>query len=91
MKRSELDEWMLNNKFVTYDDYYDERGNHYVTRIYEDSQGKLFKIEFCNDHPYEKWGEKGFIRGDYSEPLEVVKKTRTVEYYEQKMQTSPKV
>ena len=86
MKLQELEEWMLNNKFVTYEDYYDERGNHYVTRIYSDLQERLFKIEFCNNHPYEKWGKKGFIRGEYAEPLEVIKKTRIIEYYEPKYQ-----
>ena len=84
MKRSELDEWMLNHEFVTYESFYDECGNCDVAKIYADSEGRLFMIEFCNDHPYEKWGEHGFIRGEYDEPIEVVKKTRIVEYYEPK-------
>lgn len=64
-------------------DDWDGNGNHHSVIIYE-KQGKLFRIQFCNDEPDEKWGEKGFIRGDYKEPQEVVMKKRVIEeiYYE---------
>ena len=85
MKLQELQEWIKAHKNVAQDkNEYDDNGNHYETRIYADKEGRLFQIEFSNGHPYETWGKHGFIRGEYSEPREVIKRTRIEEYYEPK-------
>jgi hypothetical protein len=84
MKLKELQKWMENKEYHTIEQEYDERGNCYVKQIFTDSKGRLYQIEFANEHPYEKWGKNGYIRGEYAEPVEVVKKTRMVEYYEPK-------
>ena len=82
MTKIELDNWIKSAKYVTCaQDYYDDNTNHYVATIYE-KNGELFQIEFCNGHPYEKWGGKGFIRGEYSIPRKVKKVTRMVEQTE---------
>lgn len=41
----------------------------------------LFLLE--RNDVFEKRGERGYIRGEYSEPVEVVKKQRVVDYYEE--------
>jgi hypothetical protein len=91
MNLEELKVWIKAHRYVTNEDNdYDSSGNHHETRIYEACMrdGKFFAIEFCNGQPYERWDEKlgkhggGFVRGEYSYPREVFKKTRTVEYYD---------
>ena len=85
MKLEDLKAWIKGKRVVDWeDDMNDECGNRCESRIYE-SDGKLYRIEFCNNHPYEKWivGE-GYNRGDFTEPVEVIKKERTIieTYYE---------
>lgn len=84
MTLKEIQDWIGTNNYVTtsYRDI-DSCGNEEETRIFE-SNGKLYVIEFQNDHPYEKYGKNGYARGDYAEPREVIRKSRMVEevYYE---------
>ena len=89
MTLDELNLWIKAHRYVRHaSDEYDESGNREESRIYTDDNGKLFIIEFCNGHPYEKWDEKigkhggGFVRGEYEYPKEVFRKTRIVEYYD---------
>lgn len=85
MKLEELNKWIASHEYVTCASRdTDSCGNVDTEIIYRDSTGRLFRLEFMNNHPYEKWGDKGFIRGEYSEPVEVVKKQRMVDYYEPK-------
>ena len=82
MTKEELDNWIKSAKFITYEnDDYDSCGNHEVTKIFE-KDGKFWAIHYQNNYPYEKWSNKGFIRGQYAEPHEVFKKTRIIEYYD---------
>lgn len=73
---------------------YDDCSNHYESRIYQDGD-KLYRVEFSNDHPYEKFNADGvgFIRDEYQEPIEVVEKERTVveTYYEDKSGTDGQI
>ena len=89
MKLKEIQDWIKNSQYVDSTDYHhDSCDNIEETRIYRNN-GKLYKIEFMNDYPYEKWAvnDKGrgyFVRGEYSDPIEVIMKTQMVEqiYYE---------
>lgn len=87
MTLQELKEWCKGTRVVDYEnDSYDDNGNHYETKIYE-KDGKLWRLEFSNGHPYERYERGiGYVRGDYTGPVEVFKKTRTVveTYYETK-------
>lgn len=85
MTRLELDKWIENHEMVDYEQDYDACGNHEVSRIYKDLNGKLFRIEFLNESPYEEWDKSkgGWIRGEYSPPVEVIKKTYSANYYEE--------
>ncbi len=83
MKLKELNEWAELHGNSVYEEYsYDDRGNCFKKRIYADSENRYFMIRFCNDRPYEKYGKNGFIRGEYDEPVEVVKKIGCLENYE---------
>lgn len=88
MTRDEIIKWVRTHKYVTTaDSFTDSCGNVDELRIYTDGV-KFFSVEFSNDEPCEKWAGNGFnqgyVRGDYAEPIEVVRKTRMVEetYYE---------
>ena len=77
MTKDELAKWLKESKFVDGDSEYDENGNCEAWRVYE-RDGKLYRVEFLNGSPYEKWGDKGFIRDIY-EPREVIRETEMVE------------
>ena len=82
MNLHELKEWIQEHRYVTTErDEYDENGNHHEERIYTDKCGYFYIIEFSNNNPIEKWGEHGFIRGEYGEPEEVMKTTMMIERY----------
>lgn len=87
MTLQEVKDWCKGTRVVDYeDDSYDDNGNHYVTKIYS-KDGKLWRLSFSNDHPYERYERgRGYVRGEYVDPVEVVKKTRVVTetYYESK-------
>lgn len=72
MNVNELADWIRKSEFVHEDTETDDRSNVYKSRIYRNG-GKLYRLEYCNGYPCEKWGEKGYIRGVY-EPVEVFKK-----------------
>lgn len=78
MTKEELNQWIAKAKLVDYKTQYDENGNCEETRIYG-AEGKFFRIEFLNGSPYEAWNGKGFTRGVYPEPREVIRKTEMVE------------
>jgi hypothetical protein len=51
------------------------------TRIYI-KDGEYYAIDFYNDRPCEKQGERGYIRGEYPSPKHVELKSRqVVEWY----------
>jgi hypothetical protein len=77
MTRVELDEWVAQCKVVDHHEEFDERGNCHEWRIYE-SNGQLYRLSFCNGHPCETLGAKGYIRGVY-EPRKVIRETKVVE------------
>ena len=83
MNKQEIREWIRGaiRRYTVNEDFDEE--NRYWTGIYE-KDGKDYAIEFCNGEAKEKWGEKGYIRGEY-EVKEVVRKTRMVEevYWEE--------
>lgn len=70
-------------KAIDYSEY-DDCSNLYERRIFI-KNGKLFSINFHNDHPNELWiNGKGIIRGEYAEPIQVEEKSREIieTYYE---------
>ena len=72
MDTQELGKWFEDAAIVHSKEDIDGCTNIYLTRIYL-KDGKYYRLEYCNGHPCEKWGEKGYIRGVY-EPIEVFKK-----------------
>lgn len=84
MTREEIMTWIWSARFISTEiGEHDDCGNYDATLIYE-KDGKLFRVQMSNGIPNEKWGDKGWIRGEYSPPQEVTRKTRMVEeiYYE---------
>lgn len=81
MTLKELKNWLKSAVFIS-STYEHVGGNKYKTSIYE-KDGQLYAINSCNDHPSEKWGEKGYIRGEYESPRPVTRKTRRVSYIEE--------
>ena len=83
MTKDELKTFLCGAYFngYAYEDY-DSCGNRNWGGVYE-KNGKLYQVDFCDDSPCEKWGDMGYIRGEY-EAIEVIRKTRIVEevYYE---------
>ncbi len=79
MTLGELEAWCKSAKYVeTSASIFDSSGNESYTTIYE-KDGQFFKIEYCNDAPYEKWNatRTGFVRGEY-EIIPVRKASRMV-------------
>lgn len=85
MKKEELDNWIKTAKYIeSIELYTDACGNYEVSKIFKKNE-KLYKIDFQNDYPYGKYIDgNGYIKGEYSDPIEVQKKTRIIEetYYE---------
>ena len=72
MNLTELNAWMKSAKFVESANHdTDSCGNYTYSRIYE-KDGGFWRIEFMNNHPSEKWGKRGYVRGVY-EPKPVHK------------------
>ena len=83
MTKDEIQNWIKNHQpAIDYDSQHDGCSNEWESRIYQDGE-KFYRVEFINGHPFEKRSERGYIRGEYSEPVEVVKKQRVVDYYEE--------
>jgi len=80
MNLKELNEWIKSANYIEHGEgeFTDSCGNEETSIIYE-KDGKYYKIEFQNGHPYEKWGGKGFIRGEYD--LKEVKKISGMTYW----------
>jgi hypothetical protein len=69
--KEEIREWI--NQTETVDSSWeDDDGNELEQRIVK-KDGELFLIEFCNRTISERWGEKGFARGEY-EPIKMFDK-----------------
>ena len=79
MTLKELNDWIESAKYVELaNEDYDSSGNHYVTSIYK-KDDKFYKIEFCNNHPYEKYiSSKGFVCGEYD--IKQVHRNSWIEY-----------
>ena len=66
MTLQELNDWIKSAKHIeTSRVEIDGCGNEDYYRIFK-KDNKFYKIEYMNDHPYNTWGERGFIRGDYN-------------------------
>lgn len=82
MTKDELDEWIKQSTFIdSTEEYVDEQGNLEGFRIYK-KNGLYYRLEFCNDHPCEKWGDKEYMRGAYEPEIvtPVIKKIEITEY-----------
>lgn len=80
MNYQEMCSWLKSAKYVaTWFEDHDKCDNDWCDEIYE-KDGKFYSVSFCNNHVSEKFGERGYIRGEY-EPTEVIKKveTKTIE------------
>ena len=79
--KDELLEWIEEADAVEWYEEFDSSGNHEQWNIYA-YKGKYFVVYFTNGHPCEKWGDRGYVRGEY-EPMEVFLKTETItrEYF----------
>lgn len=85
MTLEEIQNWMKSHSVVDTELIeYDSSSNNYTSKIYTDTQGKFYRLEFMNNFPFQKYmAGKGYKHGDYCEPVEVVKKQRMEDYYEQ--------
>lgn len=77
MNRDELTIWIKTNPIIDREFSYDENGN-LEGETYHKIGEQYFAVSWCNDHPCEKWGEKGYIRGFY-EPRKVKKVVEMIE------------
>jgi hypothetical protein len=77
MTKNELTNWLKANPSVDREFRYDENGNSH-DETYHKIGEEYFAISWCNNHPCEKWGDKGYIRGFY-EPRKVKKVVEFVE------------
>jgi hypothetical protein len=65
MSLDEIKSWIKGTKCIDYAHVdRDSCDNVWEERIYQ-KDGKLYSIQFLNDYPSEKWGGKGYIRGEY--------------------------
>jgi len=80
MKLQELEDWIKSANYVEHGqhEFTDSCGNEETSIIYE-KDGKHYKIEFQNGHPYERYvSGKGYVRGEYD--ISEVKKISWMEY-----------
>ena len=77
MTLNELNEWMKEADPVHWMEDYDDRSNLHECRIYF-YKNHHYAVYFCNDHPCEVFGDKGYIREHYH-PMLVTMKTRTIQ------------
>ena len=63
MTKQELIDWTKTAEVVDYRSHEDD-GNIYMFKIYK-KDDELFLVNYCNAGPTEKWGERGYIRGEY--------------------------
>lgn len=75
MTLGELKNWIKSSELVDEITHWDD--NQYISRIYKKGDG-YFVVEFCNGHPTEKFGDKGYERWVY-ELVRVVPKMEIVE------------
>lgn len=88
MNLTELNAWMKSHKCIdTTSVDIDGCDNRYYSKIYE-VDGKFFKVDFCNNYPSEKWGNRGYIRGEY-EPKPVHKVSWMEYHYEWQQDKNP--
>ena len=93
MTLQEIQEWIKSAKYydtINIEEVEDDwMGSN--TRIYI-KDGKYYVIEFYNTNPCEKFEGKGYVRGEYSEPLRVILRSREVtEHYFFDMQNNYEV
>lgn len=80
MTKAELLKWIEHSIEIECYGNYDENGNYNGYTILE-VDSKLYRIDYCNGSPVEKYGDHGYIRGVY-EPIEVKKQVKIVEKVE---------
>lgn len=78
MTKQEILDWVKQHKRIDGSFEYDENGNKWGQTIHQVGED-FFAVEWCNDHPSEKWGDKGMIRGFY-DPTKVKKHVKLVEH-----------
>lgn len=76
MTLQELENWFEESEIVDSREEWDEYSNNRLCNIYL-HKGNHYAVYFCNGHPSEQWGEKGYIRDSY-EPVPVKRKTETI-------------
>lgn len=77
MTKDELNNWLKTNRSIDREFHYDENGNKEGS-TYHKIGDQYYAVDWCNDHPCEKWGDRGYIRGFY-EPRKVEKVVEMVE------------
>lgn len=84
MTKDEITAWLRNHSDSIADmesNEHDSSGNYYTAVIYRVGD-KLYRVEFMNGHPVEKYiSGKGYRTGEYKDPVEVFKKQRMEYYY----------
>ena len=81
MNLTEIEDWIKSAKYIEHgqDEFTDKCGNEETSIIYE-KDGKYYRIEFQNGHPYERYiSGKGFVRGEYD--IAEVKKISGMKYW----------
>ena len=77
MTLQELNDWIKSTKHIETSIYLiDSCGNEDYYKIFK-KDIKFYKIEYMNGHPYERWGDRGYIRGEYD--INEVKRIEWVE------------
>ena len=77
MTKEELVTWIKTAKYVDGSPEYNEREKEWSYSIYE-FEGEIYRVDYCNGHFSEEWGDKGCIRGSYK-PYRVEKKVEIIE------------
>lgn len=76
MTLEQLEEWMEEAEWVDGRSEYDNMSNERSCRIFLHDE-QHYVVYFCNGHPSEEWGDKGYIRGQY-QPIPVQLETETI-------------
>ena len=82
MTKTELNGWVKKAEFIdSTEEFVDDGGNFEGYRIYK-NDGRYYRLEFCNNYPYPKWGKKGYVRDGYEpEIVKQVKRRKVITEY----------
>jgi len=84
-----INEWLLGKELVTIESSYfcTYSQFQYETRIYKDAEGRFYRLEFQDDRPKRDWFSvraRTVTHELYYPPIEVIKRVKIVEYFENK-------